>query len=112
MNNARYLELFEQARWTLITQNGFGLNKIKELQQGPVILEVNLRFIKELHQRQKIKITVELIEYAGKVGKLKQQMINERGEVCAELIVVFGLFDLKVRKLIHPTPEWMSALGR
>ena len=111
MNNARYLELFEQGRWAIITQNGFGLKKIQETQQGPVILEAHLRFLKELHARAKIKISCECTEYNGKVGKLKQEMINEKGEVCAELIVVFGFFDLKARKLILPTDEWKKAIG-
>lgn len=111
MNNARYLELFEEARWDIITTNGFGLAKIKETGQGPVILEVNLKFIKELYARTKIKISVECTEYSGKVGKLKQQMLNEKNEVCAELIVVFGLFDLKARKLIPATDDWKKAIG-
>ena len=28
VNNARYLTLFEDARWDLITKNGYGLKKI------------------------------------------------------------------------------------
>lgn len=111
MNNARYLELFEQARWDLITERGFGLKKIQESGQGPVILEAHLRFIKELKQRDKIKISVECTEYNGKIGKLKQEMFNDKNEVCAELIVVLAFFDLKTRKIILPTPEWKMAIG-
>lgn len=111
MNNARYLELFEQARWDLITERGFGLKKIQETGQGPVILEAHLRFIKELKQRDRIKISVECTEYNGKIGKLKQEMFNDKNEVCAELIVVLAFFDLKARKIILPTPEWKTAIG-
>jgi len=111
VNNAKYLELFEQARWDVITAGGFGLDYIMQKQQGPVILEAHLRYLKELKHRQKIKISVELIEYGSKVGKLKQHMFNDKNEICAELIVVFGLFDLKTRKLIEATPEWRKALG-
>jgi len=112
VNNAKYLELFEQARWDVITQNGFGLDQILKAKQGPVILEAHLRYLKELKHRQKVKISVELVEYNGKVGKLKQNMFNEKNEVCAELVVVFGLFDLQTRRLIDPTPEWKKALGQ
>lgn len=111
MNNARYLELFEQARWDLITQRGFGLDKIQRDGQGPIILEAHLRFIKELKQRDKIRISVECTEYKGKIGKLKQEMLNEKNEVCAELIVVMAFFDLKSRKIITGTAEWRAALG-
>ena len=30
MNHAKYLEIFEQARWELINEGGYGLKKIKE----------------------------------------------------------------------------------
>ena len=110
MNNARYLELFEQARWEYISQNGFGLDTIRKLQQGPVILEVNLRYNKELKHRDKIKISVMFMQQTGKISKIKQEMLNEQGQVCAELLVTFGLFDLQTRKLISPTPEWLKAI--
>jgi len=78
--------------------------------KGPVILEAHLKYLKELKHRQTVRISVELIEYTGKVGRLKQQMFNEKNEVAAELVVVFGLFDLQTRRLIEATPEWKKAL--
>lgn len=51
-----------------------------------MILEAKIRFLKELKERQKIKIM-------------------------SDLILTFGLFDLKARKLIAPTEEWNKAIG-
>jgi len=110
VNNAKYLELFEQARWDVITKNGYGFDQIMNLKKGPVILEAHLKYLKELKHRQKVQISVELLEYTGKVGRLKQQMFNEKNEIAAELVVVFGLFDLQTRRLIEATPEWRRAL--
>lgn len=31
--------------------------------------------------------------------------------IASEAIFTFGLFDLKARKMISPTPEWKSAIG-
>lgn len=111
VNNATYLELFEEARWQVIFERGYGLADIKRLGQGPVILEVNLKYLKEITLRDKIRITVELLDYEGKIGHLKQCMIKENGECAAEAIFKFGLFDLNSRKLIMPTPEWRHALA-
>ena len=111
VNNAKYLEIYEQSRWYYITEKGYGLEKIKQTQQGPVILEAKIRFLKELKERQKIKISLELVDYEGKVGHLKQQMTNEKNEIVSDLILTFGLFDLKARKLIEPTAEWKNAIG-
>lgn len=111
VNNAAYLALYEEARWEVITENGYGLPKVHELKQGPVILDVHLTFQKELKLRETISITTELESYEGKVGKLRQKMINSKGEIASEALFTFGLFDLKTRRLISSTPEWNKALG-
>lgn len=111
INNATYLSLYEEARWELITPRGYGFNEIHKLKQGPVILEVNLKFLKEIHLRETITITTTLLHYTGKVGQLKQEMIKEDGSVASEAVFTFGLFDIKERKLIAATPQWKNALG-
>lgn len=111
MNNATYLSLYEEARWELITANGYGLKKVQALKQGPVILEVNVKFLRELKLRESIVITTELVQYQGRVGQLKQQMLNQKGEVASEALFTFGLFDLHERKLIAATEEWKKAIG-
>jgi thioesterase III len=111
VNNAVYLQLFEQARWDLITRNGYGLADVHRLQIGPTILEVHVRFSRELRNRQTVTIRTWLDSHQGKVGKLVQQMSDDTGKVCCEAVFTMGLFDLKARKLIPPTPEWIRALG-
>lgn len=111
VNNAVYLQIMEEARWDLITKNGFGLKDVLKTGQGPTILEVNLKFMKELRLRQRVTIRTQLLEYPGKVGKLKQTILNEQNEPCSEAVFTFGLFDTRERKLILPTPEWLKAIG-
>ena len=106
-----YLQIMEEARWQMITERGYGLDKVRESKQGPVILEVNLKFLQELRLREKISIQTDLIEYKGKIGKLRQTVIKENKEVAADAIFVFGLFDLNIRKLVDPTPAWKLAVG-
>ena len=62
VNNARYLDLYEEARWDLITNNGYGLKRVQELKQGPVILDLNLTFKKEITNREEITIETEPTE--------------------------------------------------
>lgn len=111
VNNATYLTMYEEARWEVVTQRGYGFEKVHNSKQGPVILEVNLKFFKELRLREEITITTDLIEYPGKIGRLRQQMLKPDGSVASEAVFVFGLFDLKARKMIDPTPEWKIAVG-
>lgn len=41
VNNARYLSLFEEARWDFATNNGFGFEDIKVSDVGFVVLRAN-----------------------------------------------------------------------
>ncbi len=111
VNNAAYLVLFEEARWEFITQNGYGLNEVQMWQKGPIILELTMRFKREVKLREKVTIVTHLASLERKITKLKQEMLKEDGTVAAELDLVFGLFDLQSRKLIDATPEWKKALG-
>ena len=110
VNNAVYLNLFESARWELITKGGYGVEKIKETQLGPTILEIKLSFLKELHLNDKITIETRLLFYKNKIGKLAQKMLRDN-ETCCEAEFTIGLFDLRTRKLVLPTPEWLTAIG-
>jgi len=111
VNNARYLELFEQARWDLITDAGFGLDYIRSSGTGPVVLEVTLRFIREVKNRQQLIIRTTIDGYEGKIGRMTQLMIDDAGQVCCEGKFVIAQWDTRSRKLIEPTPEWRKALG-
>ncbi len=111
MNNVYYLQVFEEARWQMITDRGYGSDVIKSLQTGPVILSIEIQFLKEILLRQKMEIKSFGVAYEGKVGKLRQQMFSESGDLHCQADFKIGLFDIKARKLIHPTKEWLKACG-
>lgn len=112
VNNATYLSLFEQARWDLITSNGYGLQRIQETGMGPVILEVNMRFRRELLLRQKVIIETYFKSYSKKLADISQKIVDNSGLVYCTAEFKFGLFSLKERKLSLPTPEWLKAIGQ
>ncbi len=111
VNNAVYLSLFEEARWQIVTDRGYGFDRVHETKKGPVILEVNLKFLKELILREKITITLEVLSYKGKIFQLAQTMVKPNGEIACQMNCVAAFFDLQERKLIPPNPEWLAAIG-
>ena len=111
VNNARYLEIFEQARWDLITDNGFGLEYIRSSGTGPVILEVSLRFLRELKNREQVLIRSFVDSYEGKIGHMTQLLVDDAAQICCEGKFVFAQWDTRSRKIIAPTPEWRVAVG-
>jgi len=110
MNNAKYLSLFEEARWDLITKNGFGMKEMRKLGIGPTILEINIRFLKELRVRDEIDIETQVISYEGKIGKLQQRILIGEVVYCVAVFTI-ALFDMSTRKMILPNKEWLAAVG-
>ena len=111
VNNAAYLEIFEEARWDLIDRNGYGLPAIRETGLGPVIVEVRLQFKRELRLRERIVVRSRCLGYKGKIGRMEQVISLEGGAVAARGEFTFGLFDLGGRKLVAPTLRWLRAIG-
>ena len=111
VNNATYLSLYEQARWDIIHNKGWGIKDIMKKGCGPVVLEVqSLVFLKELKNREVITIVSKPKEWTGKVGIVEQEILNEKGEVCSKVSIVFGFFDTKERGLIYPPQDFLDAL--
>jgi YbgC/YbaW family acyl-CoA thioester hydrolase len=111
VNNAVYLELFEEARWDIVTSRGYGLDKVHETKIGPTILGVNLQFRREIKNREWITIRSTVTQDQGKIATLRQVMVNDKGEEACIADFTIGLFDLNQRRLILPTPEWRRAIG-
>lgn len=111
VNNAAYLQIFEEARWDILINGGFGLDDILSSKLGPVILEVNLKFLKEMRFGDKILIHSQIKDYSGKVSLLTQEMRNESDVPMAVADFKIGLFDLSNRKLVMPTEAWIKAVG-
>lgn len=110
VNNATYLQIYEEARWQFITENGYGLDKIKSTGLGPIVLEVKLRFIKELKLREEVIIHSTTEKYDSKIGTIKQWITDSKGNICSDMEMLFGLFDTKNRKLVSPTEDWKNAV--
>lgn len=111
MNNAIYLTLFEEARWDIITAGGYGLDVIQELKIGPIITSVSVQYKREIKNREWITIRSRLKSVQSKIMTMQQIMINERNEEACVAEFSFGLFDMKLRKLISPSEKWLSSLG-
>jgi YbgC/YbaW family acyl-CoA thioester hydrolase len=102
--------LFEEARWDMITSRGYGLSEVQKNQIGTVVLECTLRFMKELKLRERITIETKVSKITRKTLTIHHRIQNENGESAAESEFKMGCFDLKKRRLLSPTENWMQAL--
>lgn len=112
VNNAIYLTLFEEARWQYLNEKDYPLEVVMKEKKGPVILDLNLKFLKELKLRDRVDITFEAVDIQPKIFKMVQKMINSKGEVAAELLLTCAFFDLQTRRIIEPNAAWNHVLGK
>ena len=111
VNNAVYFQILEEARWEMITNNGYGVREIQETGIGPIVLDTHVRFRRELRLRQKVFIETQFVSFQKILAKLAQKITDNEGQIYCEAEFTFGLFDTKRRKLVAPTPLWSKALG-
>lgn len=111
VNNATYLQIFEEARWDLITAAGYGLDLIQSTRLGPVILEANVKFRREVKNRETLTIVSRLVDYEGKIGRFSQRALKAGGELACDATFVIGLWDIDARKLVLPNDAWKRAIG-
>lgn len=110
VNNTTYLRLFEEARWDFLNSKGYGYKKIHDTGLGPVVLETNIKYLKELRLRDEIIIETKFLYYERKVGKMLQTMIRN-GIICCAAEFTIGFFDIKARKLILPNEDWQKVIA-
>lgn len=111
VNNATYLEIFEEARWELLELTGYGLNTIHATKIGPVVLECHIKFLKELRLRQTIIIESQIQSYERVTGTIEQLILDEANQQYCKATFIFGLFDLEARKLMAPPEKWIAAMS-
>lgn len=110
VNNAVYLSIFEQARWDFVTARGYGLAQIHERHIGPTILDVTMKFKKEIKLRDVIDIESQTLSYEKQFFKVAQKILRNN-EICCVAEFTMALFDLQQRKIVMPIPEWVHAIG-
>ena len=111
VNNAVYAQLYDQARWDFITENGMGLEFIESSGIGPIVLEMNIKFLKEVRNREILTITSQVISIVRSRMIIEQQMINQKGDVVSTGQFICVIFDLKKRRPKVPTQDWLHACG-
>jgi YbgC/YbaW family acyl-CoA thioester hydrolase len=111
VNNARYLDLYERARWDILEKSGLGQEYVHKNKIGPVIIEVNVRFSRELLPGEEIKILTTSRRKNDLVFYFDQQMINSKGEIASKAVFTTSLFDLEKRKMVKPDDTWLKAMG-
>lgn len=110
VNNARYLEFLEDARWTLI-ESEIDLEKWRQLGFGFTIVKITINYRKAARLNDVLDIKTRLEKLGGKSGVFKQEIaLASTGEPVADAEVVFVILDLQTRKATRLEGEIYNAL--
>lgn len=100
VNNARYLELLEEARWSLL-EDGLDLGYWKERGLGFVVASVTINYRRPAGLGTLLDIRSNLARLGGKSGIIHQEVINaETGKTVADADITFVVMDMKTGKAL------------
>ncbi|MEV3855624.1 acyl-CoA thioesterase [Streptomyces sp. NPDC050095] len=100
LNQAVYLQYAEHARWSILRHGGIEQRDLLERGVGPVALETNIRYLRELRAGDQVDVECVFEWGEGKTFRIRQTVRKTDGTVSAEVTAVGGLLDLTARKLV------------
>ena len=108
VNNARYLEFLEEARWAFFEESSI----LETLQEENILfivvnININYRYPASVGQTIVIKSKIDNLAKVGSRKSVFKQTIylENTDKVVCDAVVTFVLFDAKIQKAIATTEE-------
>ncbi|MGD6742389.1 acyl-CoA thioesterase [Streptomyces sp. BH106] len=111
LNQAVYLQYAEHARWSFLQRAGLDDRALLGRGVGPVVLETNIRYLRELRAGEVVDVSCAFEFGDGKVFRVHQSIRKADGTVAAEVSAVSGVMDLSERKLVKNPGEIFKELA-
>ena len=92
VNNSRYLELFEEARWRYAEDIGL-IELLKQKNLGFIIMDLHLRFRKPVFEGNQVTIKTSLDTLGSASGEVHQQIYVGQGSPAVKGTFHFILID-------------------
>jgi len=110
VNNARYLEFLEEARWRFFAEKGV-IKEITGESLGMVVVNININYRRAALIHEELKITTELTRVGNKSFIIRQVILLATTEdVIADTDGTYVLFDNKLGKSVVIEGEYRDLL--
>ncbi|MGD8368552.1 MAG: thioesterase family protein [Desulfobacterales bacterium] len=112
VNNARYLEFLEEARWALFEEH-FDIERWQERNLGFFIVSITIQYRKPVLLGDVLRIGTYVSRFGTKSAVFTQQISSAKsGQPVAEADITFVLADLKTGRAVPIDGELKEALER
>ncbi len=111
LNWAEYLHYAEHARWEFLAAAGITQDGLIASGFGPVVLDVAVRFRRELRGGDEVDVSCAFVFDGGKTFQIVQDFRRPDGRVAASLSSTTGLLDLAERRLADEPDKHFRALA-
>ncbi|PWV99484.1 thioesterase-3 [Paenibacillus cellulosilyticus] len=109
VNNAKYLEYLEWGREEWYDENQLHYETLLGHGVQTVTVNININYRKECKQGDRLTVTTESQSIGRSSYVLRQEIVNDRGELCADAFVTSVTMDVETRKS-RAVPDVLRAL--
>jgi len=100
VNNARYLEFLEEARWDGL-ENSESFRWLTAHNIAFVVANININYRRPAVLGDRLTVTSQVQQLNGKSGELSQILtLDPEGQVVADALITFVCIDLKTQKAL------------
>jgi len=112
LNWAEYLHYAEHARWQCLAAAGITQDGLVATGFGPVVLDVSVKFRRELRGGDEVDVTCGFVFDGGRTfGIVQDFRRSSDGRVAASLTSTTGLLDLRERRLADDPGKHFRSLA-
>lgn len=110
VNNAKYLEYMEWARFEWIWEQGFTLDELRRRAIMPVVVNININYRKELKMREEVTAITTVVKVGEKSFVIRQELYNASEVLVADADVTMVMIDANTRQSVSLPVELKEAL--
>lgn len=107
VNNARYVEYLQWARWEYFEENGLSTEELLKINASLVIVNLNINYRKECKNGDLLAV-VTTVEKLGEKSVTLKQEIRKGDQAVLDATVVLVAIDVNTRKSVM-LPETVKA---
>ena len=112
VSHMAYLEFMEWARLAWADHVGAPIPQlIQQDRMGPALIKIEVRYRKECHLGDALRVHVTPLSVRRKLGRLYHTIVREQtNELAAEAWMTFAMIDMDTRSLRELPPAWLDAI--